>query len=89
MATTAIPNTPRFDVGNRQACILLKAIHPPTGKTFHRGYTSMRAALARGVALVRNDYCIEIRSPAFLEKRSRRSRDPAAFVVRDRRYVQA
>jgi hypothetical protein len=36
----------------------------------------MRAALARGVALVRNDYCIEIWSPAFLEKRSRLSRDP-------------
>jgi len=42
-------------------------VHGDAGKTVDSSYYTMKAALDRGVALMRDGYYIEIWSPAFLE----------------------
>jgi hypothetical protein len=66
-------NTSRLRVGKPQVCYLLQTIHPAEGKATDSVHSTMKAALARGAALLRDGYGIEIWSPAFLEKRSRRT----------------
>jgi hypothetical protein len=59
-------------VSEPQVGYLLHTVHPAEGKATDSVHFTMKAALARGAAFVRDGYGIETWSPAFLEKRSRR-----------------
>jgi len=60
---------PRLHLSKPPARYLLHAVHGDAGKTVDGSYYTMKAALDRGVALMRDGYYIEIWSPAFLEGR--------------------
>jgi hypothetical protein len=65
---------PRLRVRKQPVRYLLRAVHPDAGKALDGNYHTMKAALNRGVALMRDGYYIEIWSPAFLEGRGFRNR---------------
>ena len=65
---------PRLHLKKPPARYLLHAVHGDAGKTVDSSYYTMKAALDRGVALMRDGYHIEIWSPAFLEGRGLRNR---------------
>jgi hypothetical protein len=66
-------NTSRLRAGGPQFGYLLQTVHPAKGKVTDSVHSTMKAALARGAALVRDGYGIEIWSSTLLEKRSRRA----------------
>lgn len=85
MAIVGISETPRPYQRGLQACYSLQAVHPATGTAFDKKYPTMEAALAHGSALMDDGYCIEIWSPADLEKRPRpRSRASGLHRLRHR-----
>ncbi len=69
-------NASRLRVGKPQVGYLLQTVRPAEGRATDSVHFTMKAALARGAALVRDGCGIEIWSPAFLEKRSRRKSLP-------------
>ena len=66
---TMLLDVPRLRTRKPPARYLLRAMDPDTGKALDRTYYTMKAALDRGAAHMRDGYYIEIWSPAFLESR--------------------
>jgi hypothetical protein len=71
MLNTTRPSLSRHRPERLPARYSLQAVNPATGKAIARLYSTIEAALDRGAALMDSGYCIEIWSPASLEKRRR------------------
>ena len=72
-------NGTRTTANEPPVCYLVRIVHPIQGKIAESAHGSMKEAVARGAALMREGYSIEIWSPAFLEKRSRHVCRPTAL----------